>query len=183
MPSSSLFLRSSTTLVSALAFASSAFAAPKFDARAPTSNQVYSLDYDFFAGNFYDNFNFYAASDPTHGFVNYVDRTTAANYGSKNGGRALIEGGSGTNARLNVDSTNTFDNTKAYYSAYPNPGRTSVRIESTKQWTHGLIVGDFEHMPFACGAWPAFWTLGENTWPTDGEVDIIEGWNDQTTGK
>lgn len=178
MPSSSLFLRSSTTLVSALAFASSAFAAPT--SSTASSSQVYNLDTDFFSGNFYDNFNFFSSADPTHGFVSYVDETTAANYGSQNNGVPLIQGGSGTNARLNVDSTNQFDNTQAYYGVN-GVGRPSVRIESKLSWTHGLIVGNFAHMPFACGAWPAFWTLGSGDWPTTGEVDIIEGWNDQTT--
>ena len=31
-----------------------------------------------------------------------------------------------------------------------------------------------------CGTWPAFWTLGDgDNWPSHGEVDIIEGANNQ----
>jgi len=31
-------------------------------------------------------------------------------------------------------------------------------------------------MPFGCGTWPAYWTVGPN-WPNSGEVDVIEGVN------
>jgi hypothetical protein len=63
-------------------------------------------------------------------------------------------------------------------SIHDGSGRASVRIESKKSYTHGLIVADIEHMPGSlCGVWPAFWTLGSGDWPTNGEIDIIEGVN------
>jgi len=31
-------------------------------------------------------------------------------------------------------------------------------------------------MPYGCGTWPAFWSLGPD-WPSNGEIDIIEGVN------
>ncbi|KAH2081038.1 hypothetical protein KXV25_001538 [Aspergillus fumigatus] len=58
-------------------------------------------------------------------------------------------------------------------------GRQSVRLTSTKSYTHGLIILDLEHMPGGiCGTWPAFWMLGPD-WPSHGEIDIIEGVNTQ----
>lgn len=62
-----------------------------------------------------------------------------------------------------------------------SPGRDSVRVHSKKTYTHGLFIADIKHMPGSiCGAWPAFWTFGEN-WPFDGEIDVLEGVNDQVT--
>jgi len=54
----------------------------------------------------------------------------------------------------------------------------SVRISSNEKWRKGLIIADFAQMPYGCGVWPAFWTVGAN-WPDDGEVDILEGVNIQ----
>lgn len=32
-------------------------------------------------------------------------------------------------------------------------------------------------MPTGCGTWPAWWTVGWDPWPDNGEIDIIEGAN------
>jgi len=59
-------------------------------------------------------------------------------------------------------------------------GRQSIRIESKNTYNQGLIIADIAHMPGSiCGTWPAFWTIGPD-WPTNGEIDIIEGVNSQT---
>lgn len=35
-------------------------------------------------------------------------------------------------------------------------GRDSVRLESKRTWSKGLLIADFEHMPGnQCGIWPA----------------------------
>jgi hypothetical protein len=63
----------------------------------------------------------------------------------------------------------------------PTGGRNSVRVASNKAYNSGLFIADISHMPGGiCGVWPAFWTFGPN-WPNSGEIDIIEGVNQQTT--
>lgn len=55
--------------------------------------------------------------------------------------------------------------------------RDSVRITSNQAFTKGqLLILDAKHMPYGCGTWPAFWTVGQN-WPMGGEIDIVEGVN------
>ncbi|EXJ65059.1 hypothetical protein A1O7_01399 [Cladophialophora yegresii CBS 114405] len=167
MPSPSLFLGSSTTLVSALLLLSSSAAA--------TSDTYYALDTDYSGRDFFDGFNFFTDADPTHGFVTYVDEGTALA-----DGLITTRGGS---AQIKVDSTHTYDGT-VQYSGINGVGRPSVRIESINSWTHGLFIADIKHMPTTtdssgCSVWPAFWTLGSGTWPYNGEIDIIEGANNQ----
>lgn len=121
----------------------------------------YVLDSNYDTSNFFDNFNFFTASDPTHGHVQYVDGATAFSLGlagQKDGG-----------VYMGADST----------EYWPALGRKSVRLTSNKAFTHGLFIGDFAHMPGSiCGSWPAFWTFGPN-WPGSGEIDILEGVNNQ----
>jgi len=38
-------------------------------------------------------------------------------------------------------------------------------------------------MPQGCGTWPALWETNESNWPNGGEIDIIEGVNDQGTNQ
>ncbi|GAB7350517.1 hypothetical protein MBLNU459_g1109t1 [Dothideomycetes sp. NU459] len=133
--------------------------------------QTYSYTLqNVYAGNsFYDGFNFYSGPDPTNGFVQYVDQPTANSSG-------LIGFGSGGTAKWGVDDTNVISNTSS--------GRLSVRLESNTNYNHGLFLADIKHMPGSiCGVWPAFWTLGDATWPAHGEVDIIEGVNAGTSNQ
>ncbi|KAJ5688633.1 hypothetical protein N7462_003025 [Penicillium macrosclerotiorum] len=125
---------------------------------AHLGSAAYSLVDDY--GNtdsFFDKFDFYTSSDPTNGYVSYVDQSTASNAG-------LINASDGS-VYIGVDTTNTAS----------SPGRESVRISSTNTYTHGLVILDLAHMPGSvCGTWPAFWMLGSD-WPNNGEIDIIEG--------
>ncbi|KAI6170988.1 putative endo-1,3(4)-beta-glucanase [Aphelenchoides bicaudatus] len=128
---------------------------------ALNTNAKYVIQDDYKPSTFADQFNFFTAPDPTHGFVKYVDRTTA-----QNTGLYKVENGK---VYIGVDKTNVAPN-----------GRNSVRLESKKKYTRGLIIGDFQHVPGqACGTWPAFWTVGPN-WPNSGEIDIYEGVNNGT---
>ena len=128
----------------------------------------YVLEDDYFTdGDFFDKFSFWDSSpsadgeDPTHGFVYYENHPSALDKG-------LIKS-SRHNAMMTVDSTNEAPH-----------GRPAVRITSKKMYQSGLIILDVEHMPAGiCGNWPSFWTTGPN-WPSSGEIDIIEGVNDQT---
>ncbi len=114
------------------------------------------------SGNFFDEFSFWDSADPTNGFVAYQSQSDCE---SQN----LISGGNGGAASFGVDNT----------TQTPN-GRPSVRLTSNKSYQAGtLVVLDVAHMPGGiCGTWPAFWTVGPN-WPNEGEIDIIEGVNDQ----
>ena len=94
--------------------------------------------------------------------MNYIDSTTAESSG--------LFSANGSQVYMGTDSTNVAT----------GRGRDSLRLSSKKVYNHGLIILDLEHMPYGCGTWPAFWTLGPN-WPTSGEIDIIEGVNSQST--
>ena len=129
-----------------------------------SSSRYPPLDYSLVkcysdGGSFFDNFNFFTGSDPTHGFVEFVDQNTAysANLAYEDNGVAIIAS----------DSTNIAPS-----------GRRSVRLESKDSYDEVLIIADFTHLPSAaCGTWPAFWTANLGNWPNGGEIDIIEGVN------
>ncbi|KAF2742642.1 glycoside hydrolase family 16 protein [Sporormia fimetaria CBS 119925] len=115
---------------------------------------------DDYMKDFYGNFEFWTEKDPTNGFVQYVDQYTAEDMG-------LLNSTYGDAVSFGVDSTNITPN-----------GRPSIRITSKKAYNTGLVVLDVEHMPVGCGTWPAFWMVGPE-WPDNGEIDILEGVNDQ----
>ncbi|CAK4011390.1 concanavalin A-like lectin glucanase domain-containing [Lecanosticta acicola] len=120
--------------------------------------QYYLVDDYVSDGQFFNRFNF-DTSDPTHGFVQYQTRNDAQSSG-------LISA-SGSNVFIGVDDSNVTPN-----------GRPSVRITSNKTYDSGLFILDLQHMPGGiCGTWPA--TVGPN-WPSNGEIDIIEGVHQQT---
>eukprot|EP01113_Clastostelium_recurvatum_P020242 TRINITY_DN2403_c0_g3_i1.p1 TRINITY_DN2403_c0_g3~~TRINITY_DN2403_c0_g3_i1.p1 ORF type:complete len:309 (+),score=36.22 TRINITY_DN2403_c0_g3_i1:171-1097(+) len=119
---------------------------------------------DFQGDTFFDNFDFWSAPDPTHGYVYYTTEAQAKewNYTFVSGNKVYIYS----------------DHT----SIASGSGRGSVRISSRKTYDSGLFLFDIEHMPIGCGNWPAVWTCGPN-WPNEGEIDVIEGVNKQQVNR
>lgn len=134
-----------------LGLASSAAAAPN-----------YKLVEKWQGKNFLDYFNFHVGSDPTNGFVTYLDQRSAEDAG-------LVKFTDSGSIYLGVDHETKLSSS--------GPGRNSVRVGTKKYYDKSLVVADIAHMPGSvCGTWPAFWSVGRN-WPGDGEIDILEGVN------
>lgn len=77
-------------------------------------------------------------NDPTNGYVEYVNRDTAASAGYCSNWNGLTY--------IGVDNTHLASGS----------GRQSVRLESKSTYEHSLIVIDLAHMPGSvCGSWPA----------------------------
>ncbi|KAI1808117.1 glycoside hydrolase family 16 protein [Daldinia bambusicola] len=112
--------------------------------------------------NFLDKFNFFSGTDPNGGYVQYQDQASAQDLG-------LIKV-QDDEIYLGVDQADGYQ---------PNGGgRKSVRLESKKVYDQGLVIAEFSHLPKpVCGSWPAFWFFGD-PWPTKGEIDLYENWND-----
>ncbi|KAF3049227.1 hypothetical protein E8E11_006869 [Didymella keratinophila] len=141
-------------------------------ALAAAQSDTYHLTEDLSYTNFFSAFNFFSGPDPTQGFVQYQNATSAI---QKN----LIG--------YFADTQSVFLGVE--HSSKDPAGRPSVRLESKKGWNSGLLVADIRHMPAStCGSWPAYWLVGSDaemngniTWPDAGEIDILEGVNDYTT--
>ncbi|KAJ5960818.1 Concanavalin A-like lectin/glucanases superfamily [Penicillium vulpinum] len=130
---------------------------------SPVAATTYSLVETWQGKNFLDYFNFHVGSDPTNGFVNYIDKESAESSG-------LVKITDSGSVYLGVDHATKLD-------PYGKKGRDSVRIGTKKYYDQSLVIADIAHMPGSvCGTWPAFWSVGKN-WPGDGEIDIIEGVN------
>ncbi|KAH8091655.1 glycoside hydrolase family 16 protein [Cristinia sonorae] len=124
----------------------------------------YKLVDDYNKDTFFDMFDFFTAPDPTHGLVNFVDQKTA----DKENLAYVQDDGT---IVLAVD-----DKAKLQL----NQPRNSVRIQSKKAYNAGtLFIADIYAMPHGCSTWPAYWMVGDN-WPNNGELDILEGVNEQS---
>ena len=123
-----------------------------------TTAQQYNLQSSYSGPNFLDGFNFWTSSDPTFGYVHYVDQATAQ-----------------ANGMISITNTTAWGvENKMVLDPNANLGRLSVRLTSKETWNHGLFVLDLKHMPpNQCGVWPAFWSLGAGTWPAGGECSTI----------
>ncbi|KAG5342947.1 hypothetical protein C0989_005896 [Termitomyces sp. Mn162] len=140
-------IRTPVTIVLALAFAQVPLAA-------------YTLQDAYKGHDFFDYWTWEIFADPTHGRVNYVDKSTA------------ISGNLSTGVSFNV----AWRFVVQISHVSPNArGRDSVRIHSNTAYGDSVIVLDVQHMPAGCGTWPAFWTNSQKgPWPHGGEIDVIE---------
>jgi len=130
----------------------------------------WSLKTNLNNSNFFDAFTWFTDADPTHGYVDFVSQSEAQQSGlaTVNQDGMVI---------LKVDNTNTLTQNPSQ----GGPGRKSIHIQSKDTYNVGsLIIGDFYAMPHGCATWPAFWMVGaSDAWPYGGEIDIIEGVNDE----
>ncbi|KAN0100650.1 glycoside hydrolase family 16 protein [Tylopilus felleus] len=131
--------------------------------RTAVDNTTLWVIQDTYEGStFFNTFNFYTGPDPTNGLVTFVNQSTAFAEGLAyvtSGNKVIMKGDNTTQLPEGVN-------------------RNSVRISSQAVYNTGLFVLDLDMAPWGCGVWPAFWTLGDGTWPWNGEIDIIEGVHD-----
>ncbi|KAH7926045.1 glycoside hydrolase family 16 protein [Leucogyrophana mollusca] len=136
-------------------------------ARATNSTKTYTIK-DFYQGeDFFNQWDFFTSADPTGGNVNYQSLQNA-----QSKGLAYVDDCDNSTI-LAVDANST---------VAKGGNRDSVRITSQKTYTGGLFILDASNMPVGCGTWPSFWTVGPN-WPYNGEIDIVEGVNNQATNQ
>jgi len=128
--------------------------------------KTYNLTDMYKGQDFFNDWTFFTDPDPTHGYVNYVDETTA-----QNAELAYVD--STGVAILAVDDT---------HNVAPGSNRDSVRIGSKKSYDGGLFIVDLAAMPYGCSVWPAWWSVGPD-WPAGGEIDVLEGVNLATTNQ
>ncbi|KAF9523112.1 glycoside hydrolase family 16 protein [Crepidotus variabilis] len=126
-------------------------------------SRIYLVKDNVSGPEFYKYFNFETIDDPTHGRVTYVDQLTAIR------------------ENLTYTTPDTFILRAEHENVLPSygPGRKSVRIISKKAFKTHVAIFDVRHMPEGCGTWPAIWELYPYNWPSGGEVDIVEGVNNQ----
>ncbi|GJJ13958.1 hypothetical protein Clacol_008215 [Clathrus columnatus] len=127
-------------------------------------SSVWKLQRMHAGSSFFDDWQFFVGSDPTHGNVDYVDQKTALSAG-------LVSINHDGNAIMGVNTTQTISG-----------NRPSIRITTNYQFTGGLLILDALHAPTGCATWPAFWTNGDD-WPNNGEIDIMEGVNNLTVNQ
>ncbi|EIW84558.1 glycoside hydrolase family 16 protein [Coniophora puteana RWD-64-598 SS2] len=141
-----------------------AFAAPdhtfekrdgNYETLSNGSTVIWVIDDVYQGSTFFDAFGFYTGPDPTH-FLDANDSFSSGLAYVQDDGKVIMKGD---------------DTTQLAYGA----NRNSVRISSYKQYNGGLFILDVDRAPWGCGVWPAWWTLGDGTWPYTGEIDIIEG--------
>jgi len=137
--------------------------------------------------NFFDSFTFINRWDnTTHSAAYYVNKEEAQKlslaYVDENA-RAIIAVDTTKDISPDVMPAVFLNTTTGTFKYNQTALRSSVRLESLERYEAGtLIIADFHHTPYGCASWPAFWMYGQD-WPLQGEIDIFEGWNDNSRGR
>ncbi|KAG8851851.1 hypothetical protein FRB96_009035 [Tulasnella sp. 330] len=134
-------------------------------ASGASATSSWSKQFDASGSNFFDQWTFWSAADPTNGNVQFTtsDQASSAN---------LTSITSDGDAIMRVDTTPVVSG-----------NRMSVRIQSNDDWNGGLFLMDAVHMPIGCvrlSARSLETDLASFQGPTNGEIDIIEGVNMNT---
>ncbi|KAK7453486.1 hypothetical protein VKT23_011763 [Stygiomarasmius scandens] len=124
---------------------------------------------------FFDDWDFFKDTDPTKGFVAYQEQSAASDQKlavvDENGVVTLsVDDKSKPPEGTTVSDENPFN-------------RKAVRISTKKKYNGGLFVANISMMPEGCSTWPAYWMTAEQNWPNQGELDVLEGVNDQSPNK
>uniref|UniRef100_A0A7S1D1E6 GH16 domain-containing protein n=1 Tax=Cyclophora tenuis TaxID=216820 RepID=A0A7S1D1E6_CYCTE len=114
--------------------------------------------------HFFQHYNFFNGKDPTFGYNTYVDQPEAQQAHLYN---------------VSVPYGHTKEHVFMTTAPTAQGPRLSLRLEGKTLFSSGLFIIDLQHMPEGCGVWPAFWLTNEKHWPHWGEVDIIEGIDNQ----
>lgn len=118
--------------------------------------------------SFFDHYTFYDGADSlgSAGYNVYVSKARATQLGI-----------------INITDDDEQQHVVITSSPTQDGPRESVRLEGIQRFDRGLFLLDVDHMPAGAGVWPAFWLTDEADWPKNGEIDILEGINNQTRAK
>lgn len=127
--------------------------------------------------DFFDHYTFYDGPDSegSKGYINYVDKQNAHDLNIANVTWENVDGNQADGEKEPFVYMNT--------AATADGPRHSIRLEGLRRFNRGLFIIDLRHMPAGCASWPAFWMSDEAGWPINGEIDIVEGVNTQTSVK
>ncbi|CAG8954114.1 hypothetical protein HYFRA_00009218 [Hymenoscyphus fraxineus] len=127
----------------------------------------FQLAKSYDASNWFDSFTYHNRDDPTHGTVDYVNLTDAQHLGLTK----IVNG----QVYMGAESQSVVPSSSR--------GRKSIWVTSKEDFNHGLLIGDFAHVPASdCGVWPGFWTIREELGAPYGEIDILEYFSDSPHG-